>query len=316
MAKNKNLITNATEVKKVEHFGIQRKIVAHMTTRSWNEIPHVTAIYEPDVTEFSKAFEQLREKRLKEGKGKLTLNTLLLRVIVEGLHAAPHLNSTLEFNPRLVTGTLTQRKDIDVSIPWILPTGEMMTITLPDIENDSIDQIEEKLTTIAEKVKNTNCTEAMYEISFNETLDNFKKGNFSVLGRIVAAKVGKHKVRRIKGKEKSDYYKIPEDKRLTYRDIRQGTLTVSNMGSIHKDFRGHVAMLEIIPPQIFTMGICNTQMRPTSVLQPDGSYTVESRMICPMCLAVDHRAAEYGDLVPFIRKLDEIFANPEVIFNW
>lgn len=311
-----NALTNETIEKKVEHFGIQRKIVAHMTTRSWQEIPHVAVVYEPDVTDFFDTFKALQKKRLEQGKGKLTFNTLMLRVIAEGLKAAPHLNSTLEFNPKNVTGVLTQREDIDVSVPWTLPTGEMMTLTLPDIHNDNLDAISQKLAKIANKVANTNCTEAMYEVSFDQTITEVKKGHLGVLRRVIAAKTGKHKVRLLSGDEKKRYYEIPEDDRLTLRDIKQGTLTVSNIGSIHRNLQGHIAMLEIIPPQIFTMAICNTQVKPVCVKQLDGSYQVLPRTVCPMCLAVDHRAAEYGDLVPFMDRLDEIFAHPAQILNW
>ena len=40
------------KVKNTEIFGIQRKIVANMTTESWETIPHVSYLYEPDVTAF------------------------------------------------------------------------------------------------------------------------------------------------------------------------------------------------------------------------------------------------------------------------
>lgn len=311
-----NRLTNEMIETKVEHFGIQRKIVAHMTSRSWQEIPHVSVVYEPDVTDFFETFKILQKQRIDQGKGKLTFNTIMLRVVAEGLKAAPQLNSTLEFNPKSVTGVLTRREDIDVSIPWTLPTGEMMTLTLPDIHNDNLDAISKKLAKIANKVANTNCTEAMYEVSFDQTLSEIKKGHFGVLRRIFAAKVGKHRVRLLSGDEKKKYYEIPEDDRLTLRDIKQGTLTVSNIGSVHRTLRGNLAMLEIIPPQIFTMAICNTQMKPVCVKQADGSYEVMPRTVCPMCLAVDHRAAEYGDLVPFMDRLDDIFARPEQILNW
>lgn len=311
-----NQLSNKTIETKVEYFGIQRKIVAHMTSRSWEEIPHVAVVYEPDITDFFDTFKALQKQRLAQGKGKLTFNTLMLRLVVEGLKAAPSLNSTLEFNKKNVTGILTRREDIDVSVPWTLPTGEMMTLTVPDIQADNLDGISKKLNKLANKVANTNCTEAMYEISFDQTITELKKGHIFVLRRVLAAKIGKHKVKLLSGEEKKRYYEIPADDRLTLRDIRQGTLTVSNIGSVHRSLRGYLALLEIIPPQIFTMGICNTQMKPICIKQTDGSYKVEPRMVCPMCLAVDHRAAEYGDLVPFMDKLDEIFAHPEQILNW
>lgn len=311
-----NYLSNEVIETKVEHFGIQRKIVAHMTTRSWQEIPHVSVIYEPDVTDFFETFKALQKQRLDQGKGKLTFNTLMLKVIVEGLKAAPHLNSTLDFNVKNVTGVLTQREDIDVSIPWTLPTGEMMTLTLPDVHNDNLDEISKKLAKIANKVANTNCTEAMYEVSFDQTISELKQGHIGVLRRVIAAKCGKHRVHLLSGDAKKKYYEIPEEDRLTLHDIKQGTITVSNTGSIHRNLRGTVAMLEIIPPQIFTMAINNTQVKPVCVKQADGSYKILPRTVCPMCLAVDHRAAEYGDLVPFMDRLDDIFAHPEQILNW
>ena len=42
------------EVIKTTHFDIQRKIVANMTTESWQHIPPSAINYEPDVTDFKK----------------------------------------------------------------------------------------------------------------------------------------------------------------------------------------------------------------------------------------------------------------------
>ena len=42
-------------IRHVTRFGIQRKIVANMTSESWKTIPHVCYTYEPDVTKFCKA---------------------------------------------------------------------------------------------------------------------------------------------------------------------------------------------------------------------------------------------------------------------
>ncbi len=35
-----------------------------------------------------------------------------------------------------------------------------------------------------------------------------------------------------------------------------------------------------------------------------------------MTLAFDHRAYDYPDIIPFFRKLDEIFADPSVVEGW
>ena len=36
----------------------------------------------------------------------------------------------------------------------------------------------------------------------------------------------------------------------------------------------------------------------------------------PITVAIDHRALDYGDCVPFFERLDEIFAFPQVILSW
>ena len=59
-------------ITKREHFGIQRKMVSHITTESWRKIPHVTYMYEPDVTAFLEEYKKLNEGREKNGKGPLT----------------------------------------------------------------------------------------------------------------------------------------------------------------------------------------------------------------------------------------------------
>lgn len=304
-------------VTKTEHFGIARKIVAHMTTRSWTEIPHISMIYEPDVTDFLVAFKKLQAKRAEEGKSKVTLNTIMLKLLVQGIKACPVMNATLEFNPKNVTGKLEYREDIDVSIPWLLPSGEMMTICIHDIQNDTIDELNEKIAEVGRKVNNTNMTEAMYEISFDQTLKDLKGFNLGVFRRIIAAKTGKGKIQLLKGEEKKKYYQIPKEERITLDDIRQGTITISNMGSVMRGLSsGAISMLDVIPPQVCVIGFCSTLKKALCIKQADGSYKVEPRDVIPITIAGDHRAMDGGDLVPFYHVIEGIFANPDVIFDW
>ena len=48
----------------------------------------------------------------------------------------------------------------------------------------------------------------------------------------------------------------------------------------------------------------------------NGNEIIEIRAILPITVAIDHRALDYGDCVPFFEKLDEIFQNPAVIQSW
>ena len=118
-------------VKNVTRFGIQRKIVANMTTESWQNIPHVSYQYEPDVTEFVAAFKKFSaEKNVEGAPAKITFNAVLLKAIAEAIEVDPMINAHMHYEKGLVRGKVTVYDNIDISVPWTLPSGEMMTITM------------------------------------------------------------------------------------------------------------------------------------------------------------------------------------------
>ena len=121
------------------HFGIQRKIVSNMTTESWETIPHVTYMYEPDVTKLMHEYKKLNLDRNRDSK--ITLNTVIMKIITEGLKAAPVMNSHIEFNRKLVRGRVDTFEDINISMPMILPSGEMMTVNLRGFESKNLDEM-------------------------------------------------------------------------------------------------------------------------------------------------------------------------------
>lgn len=67
---------------KTEHFGIARKIVANMTSQSWEEIPHATMSYDADVTDLLKEVKKLNEGVTDKSK-KISINTVILKIICE-----------------------------------------------------------------------------------------------------------------------------------------------------------------------------------------------------------------------------------------
>ena len=309
MAKNKMKKTNTI------HFGIQRKIVDNMTTESWANVPHVTYNYEPDVTEFMIEYKRLNEDCPPEKK--VTLNTLMLKIIVEGLKADPIMNSHIEFDRKLVRGEIHTFENIDISMPMVLPNGEMMTINLHNFENKNLDEMVAYIADVNRRVANTNLDEVMFDVSLDNTLTALKQGKIKqTLYRLIGSKTGKHKVKTLSGKEKSNYYKIPENDRLTKHDIEQGTITVSNIGSVYRAQRGETCLLEIVPPQVCAIAVGAVQDKPVVVVNEAGEKEIAIRQVMPLCIAFDHRALDFGEIVPFIKRLDEIFAAPEIIHTW
>ena len=242
----------------------------------------------------------------------------MLKIICEGLKAAPKMNTHLVFNKKLVRGTLKYFDNIDISMPMILPSGEMMTVNMHDMGNKSLSEMTEAINATAARAKNSDMNEVMFEVSLDNTLKGLKEGKIlQAIRRLYGSKMpGKHQVKTLSGDAKKKYYSIPVSKRLTKHDIEQGTTTISNLGSVYREQKGVCALLEIIPPQTTAFAINAAQKRPTVVTDKNGKDTIETRLIMPITIAIDHRALDYGDIVPFMRKLDEIFENPSVVQNW
>lgn len=304
-------------VYKTENFKIARKIVSNMTAQSWEEIPHATMTYEADATELLEEIKRLNDERA-QGEDKITINTVMLKIICEGLKAAPKMNTTLDFNRKLVRGTLKYHDQIDISMPMILHTGEMMTVNMHDMGSKTLTEMTCAINDTVRRANNSNLEEVMYEVSIDNTLTGLKQGKIlQAIRRLYGSKMpGKHQVKVLSGKAKKEYYSIPEKDRLTKHDIEQGTTTVSNLGSIYREQKGFCALLEIIPPQTTAFAVNAVQKRSVVVTDENSNDKIEVRKIIPITVAIDHRALDYGDCVGFFKRLDEIFANPSPIREW
>jgi pyruvate dehydrogenase E2 component (dihydrolipoamide acetyltransferase) len=126
----------------------------------------------------------------------------------------------------------------------------------------------------------------------------------------VSLLLGLTRLPRLKGEERRKYYSLDPSKRLTAKDINAGTVVVSNIGSLQGGHSGKFGLIDIVAPQVFTVGISAVAERPSVVTGKDGEKTVGIRSILPFCLVFDHCAFEFGELLPFLRRLDQLFADP------
>ena len=304
-------------VKSITRFGIQRKIVANMCTESWQNIPHVSYQYEPDVTKFMEAFKKFSaEKNTGEG-AKITFNSVLLKAIAEAIEVDPMINAHIHYEKGLVRGKVTEFDNIDISVPWILPDGNMMTITMKDMGNKTLREIAEYQADINRRLEKTNLVEALYSVAFHDTLDKLKSGHIiRAIKRLYGANSNKrHRIVRLKGAEKKAYNAIPATEKITRDDLKQGTITVSNVGADTRGLSGEVAMLMIIPPQVCVIGIGTLQKKPMVVTDENGEDKIEIRTILPINIVFDHRALDFGEVSPFLTKMEEFFQNPELVLN-
>ena len=156
------------KVTNTEHFGIARKIVSNMTSESWETIPHACVTYEADVTELFNVLSQINQG--KEKAQKITVNTAMLKILTEGLKACPKMNGHIEFNRRLVRGNVKTLENIDISMPVILNTGEMMTINMHDMGTKSMSQMRDAIADFMRRANNSDMNEVMFEVSMDNTV--------------------------------------------------------------------------------------------------------------------------------------------------
>lgn len=304
---NKNI-----RVKYSKEFDLQRQVVSHMTSLSWQNIPHVSYLYEPDISDFYEEFNKLKQLKEKSGR-KISINTILLKVIIEGLKADPELNALLEYKQRKARGKVYVCEDINLTIPWKLADERMITPTLLNTASMSLDELADAVSQLGKKIANTNIDELLHQAAMQDTLNEVKKANPTMVPRILA---NFSRFKGLSGRTKKKYYDISMEERLTNSDLTSGTVTVSNIGSLYKAQRGFFGLIEIIPPQIFAIGLGAIQEKPGVFTNKNSGKEIGIRNILPMCLVFDHRAVDFDAVIPFIKMLDEIFAQPEVIRNW
>lgn len=297
-------------------FGLRRKLLAHKTTEAWRNVPHAAYTLECDVTDF---LDELKLFNAAENRPKqVKLNTALLRVMVEGVFAAPQVNAFLEYDHKLKVGTVKQFEHIDINMPWLTEENRLIVVRLPDFGNKSLDEMTDFLEKFKERVDRTNTSKALFEISMRDTRALLKKGKiFEFVNRLRGAR----KSRKVSAPPaqkviKKQFEELEFSERLNYKDLDYGTILFSNVGSAANGLIGHVTMMEIGAPQVFACAIGSIQEKPWVIVNEQGEKEIAIRKIIPFCMTFDHRAYDFGDIAPFIRRVDEVFKSPEILHNW
>ena len=147
------------------------------------------------------------------------------------------------------------------------------------------------------KIENTYMDRVLYRTGLEDTFSELRKGKLpKAIGRLLGAKLGPGRVRIDRRKSAGS-----ED-RLRPENIKQGSITVSNMGSLYKQWEGSCTILEIIPPQLCALAIGAVQKRAVV----DEADNIRAAEIVPITIAFDHRALDTADLIPFMQTLDSV----------
>ena len=273
------------------YFDINRKIIASMTSESWKSVPHVCIVYEADVDLLS---EVLTSWRSQSDGERISFNAALLRLVVEGICACPAMNGHVHYHPWLVSGKVIYLEHIDISMPMRYGKDRMITVTLPQMEKRSMREIQAMIADFKAKLESAQMDRVLFKTGLSDTFSRLRHGHvLMAAGRLAGAKFGPGRVRLTPGTVESGTGLTPDN-------IRQGSITVSNMGSLYRGWKGNCTILEIIPPQLCALAIGAVQKRPVA----DREDRVRVAQIVPITIAFDHRALDCGDIVPFMERLD------------
>ena len=283
-----------------EYFDISRKIIANMTSEGWKTIPHVCIVYDAEAELLMDVLQSYNRDR--ESNERISFNSLILRVLIEGIKACPQMNGHIKFSPWLVSGKVTALEHIDISLPIIYGEGKMTTINLPHMEDKSVHEIQAMIAEFRARIESTYMDRVLYRTGLEDTFSKLRRGNIpKAVGRLLGAKLGPGRVRidRRRSAGSKD--------RLTPANIKQGSITVSNMGSLYKQWKGNCTILEIIPPQLCALAVGAVQKRAVV----DAADNIRAARIVPITIAFDHRGLDTAELVPFMQTLDKLLRDRE-----
>ncbi len=294
----------------VKYFGLRSRVSGYILTKAQQNSPTCGYNYEADITKFWEVFQDLKEKCGYE----LSFNTLMMKVLTEGLKAAPKLNSHIEFNTTTSCGTLIMKKHIDVAMPVLLDNGETFPIKVRETENKTLKELSEQIAELFQRLKTTDLDKVMFDVVTQRTIGLLLKGDIkATIAQTVTGYVGKHKVAKLDGRLKP----APRDgSMLLIEELNEGSVCMTNWGVLYDGLSGNVTYTPLLYPQVFLFAMGVIKDTDYAFRNEKGEVDIGTKKTLPITLMFDHRIGAFNDVMPFIKKLDEIFQNPEIIKEW
>ena len=304
---------------KVEYMTMRDKMLSNVFVDGQRNSPSVCATYDADATEFIEVFDKLKA----ECDYKLTLNAVMLKVLSEGLKAAPRLNAHFIYNHKATSGQYIIKKHIDVSMAICKKDGSTFQMKLLHLEDKSLKEIALMAADARRRLENADLEEVMFEASRQHIIGELSKGRIAgPLRQAMSASFGKDKVVKLSETLKSDFLKLTGKKELQpasgikIEEVNEGTVCFTNWGAICENTGFNIVSGPLLYPQVFLFSMGRLREEKFVYEDESGNLRLGSKKILPLGLNFDHKIGGAYELIPFIRKLEEIFENPEVMYNW
>ena len=294
----------------VEYFTIKGRVSGNVLSNAQKTIPAGGYNYEADITKFWEEFQNLK----KTCGYPLSFNTIMMRVLVEGLKAAPRLNAHMDYNYRASCGRLIIKKNIDIAVPLLLENGETFPIKVRNTEKMTLKELSEEFIRLTTTLQTTDTDRVLFDIVLQRIIGFILRGKlFTTAAQIATGYIGKYKVATVKGL----FEHAPHDSTsLQVQDMNEGTVCLTNLGSLDHSLNGNVTYAPILYPQVFIMAMGAVRDQEYAFRNEKGEIDLATKKVLPINVMFDHRIGGFADVVPFLKKINEIFENPEVIREW
>ena len=301
-------LSRPVEGDKVEYFGeVKRKCNGYVLSSAAAQ-PAASYHYDLDVTKLWEEYRALKE----ECGYPLSFNSIVIKAMIEGLKVAPRLNAHIDFKPYSVSGRLIIKKHINIAMPVLLDSGETYPVNILCAEEKNLKELHEQIVDLVARMRTTDINRTYTDLVVTRGIAFMLTGKAPrATAMTLKGAFGKSKMGKI-----SDLFGRPakEENALNTEHIGEGTVCFSNYGSLKLDgFSGHAPLLY---PQVFMMGVGKIRDEEFVFRNSNGEIDLGTRKLMPVTLTFDHRIGALNDVVPFMKKLKEIFENPEVIKEW
>jgi len=124
-----------------------RKVTAGHLSYAWAVIPHVTQFDNADITQLEKTRKDYNAK-LKDGKSKLTVTAILLKIIAAALKNFPQFNSSIDME----TKEIIYKKYLNIGIAVDTERGLIVPV-IKDVDKKNINQLSTEMGELAQKAR-------------------------------------------------------------------------------------------------------------------------------------------------------------------
>ena len=294
----------------VKPFSLRNRVSGYILTKAQKNVPTCGYNYEADITKFWEEFQRLK----KECGYHISFNTIMMKVLVEGLKVAPKLNAHIKYNSISSCGTIVLKKHINVAMPVVLENGETFPLKVNEAETKTLEELSKQIDDLFERLKKTDIDKVLFEVIAQRTVGLLLSGAvIPTIAQTVTGYVGKHKV----ANPKDHFHRNPRDGSiLLMEELNEGSVCLTNWGPLYDGLNGNVTYTPLLFPQTFLMAMGSVRDTEYAFRNEKGEVDLGTKKVLPITLMFDHRIGAFNDVMPFIKKLDEIFQNPEIMREW